>query len=161
MSRPLGDRGLLVGGFLVALALELLPLPGWAEPARPAWVLALLVHWCLYAPQRANIGTAFLLGIVLDVLKGTLLGQHALALSLVAFVAARFHLQVRVFPRWQQTTVVGLLALSGGVLLWWIDGATGHASPLLLRFPSALTTALLWPWLVELMRSLAKRSDAL
>ena len=153
--------GLLIGGFLVALALEVLPLPTWAEPARPAWVISVLLWWCLYAPQRVNVGTAFALGIVLDVLKGTLLGQHALALTLVAALAARFHLQLRVFPLWQQTSLVGLLTLAAGVVLWWTDGISGQPSNLLLRVPTVITTALLWPWLAELMRSLGRRTDTL
>ena len=159
---PLGtSRGFLVGGFIVALALEVLRLPIWAEPARPAWVVTLLVFWCLNAPQRVNVGSAFLLGMLLDVLKGTLLGQYALALVIVAFLAARFHLQVRVFPLWQQTTAVGLLTLLAGAILWWTDGITGHPSNPLLRVPSALTTALLWPWLSELLRSMRRRTDPL
>ena len=47
--------GLVIGSFVVALALELLPLPTWAEPARPAWIAAVLLWWCLHAPQRANV----------------------------------------------------------------------------------------------------------
>lgn len=159
--RPARGYKLLLVSLLVALVLELLPLPGWAEPARPAWAIATLVWWCLNAPQRANVGTAFVIGIMLDVLKGSVLGQHALALTLVAFLAARFHLQVRVFPRWQQTTTVGLLVLLAGLTLWWTDGISGHPSDLMLRLPAPITTALLWPWLAELMRGYSRRSDPL
>ena len=148
-------------GFLIALALEVLPLPTWAAPARPAWVIALLVFWCLQAPQRVNIGAAFLLGIALDVFKGTLLGQHALALVLVAFIAARFHLQMRVFPLWQQSTAVGLLVMLAGALLWWTDGMSGQQHALILRVPTAFVTALLWPWLSEFVRSRSRRAEAL
>jgi rod shape-determining protein MreD len=168
MDRRPANLGFLIGGFVVALALEVLPLPTWAEPARPGWVIAALIWWCLNQPQRVNVGTAFLLGITLDVLKGTLLGQHALALSLVAATAARFHLQLRVFPLWQQTSLIGLLTLLAGVVLWWTDGISGRTldetnqlGTLLLRVPTVITTALLWPWLAELMRSLARRSDTL
>jgi len=160
-TRRPANLGFLLGGFVIALALEVLPLPTWAEPARPGWVITVLIWWCLNQPQRVNVGTAFALGIVLDVLKGTLLGQHALALSLVAALSARFHLQLRVFPLWQQTSLIGLLALLAGVMLWWTDGISGQPSSLLLRVPSVITTALLWPWLAELMRSLARRSDTL
>jgi rod shape-determining protein MreD len=151
----------VVGSFVAALALELLPLPTWAEPARPAWLAAVLLWWCLHAPQRANVGSAFVLGILMDVLKGSVLGQHALALTLAAFLAARFHLQIRVFPMWQQTTMVGVLALLTGAVLWWTDGMAGQPSSLLLRIPGAITTALLWPWLAEMMRGFVRRSDPL
>lgn len=153
--------GIVIGSFVAALALELLPLPTWAEPARPAWLVAVLLWWCLFAPQRANVGAAFALGLLLDVLKGAVLGQHALALTLAAYLAARFHLQLRVFPMWQQSTMIGVLTLLTGALLWWTDGMAGQPSNLLMRVPSAVTTALLWPWLAELMRGSARRSDPL
>lgn len=153
--------GIVIGSFVAALALELLPLPTWAEPARPAWLVAVLLWWCLFAPQRANVGAAFALGLLLDVLKGAVLGQHALALTLAAYLAARFHLQLRVFPMWQQSTMIGVLTLLAGALLWWTDGMAGQPSNLLMRVPSAVTTALLWPWLAELMRGSARRSDPL
>ena len=159
ITRRPAKLGFLISGFILALALEVLPLPTWAEPARPGWVVATLIWWCLNSPQRVNVGTAFTLGIVLDVLKGTLLGQHALALTLVAALAARFHLQLRVFPLWQQTSLIGVLTLLAGAVLWWIDGISGQPGNLVYRLPTVITTALLWPWLAELMRSLARRTE--
>lgn len=153
--------GLVLGTFIAALALELLPLPTWAEPARPAWAVLVLLWWCIHHARRANVGSAFVIGLLLDVLKGSVLGQHALALTLAAFLAARFHLQIRVFPMWQQTTVIGVLTLVVGALLWWTDGIAGHPANLLYRVPAAITTALLWPWVAELLRGLTRRGTPL
>ena len=89
------------------------------------------------------------------------LDYAAIGVTLAAFLAARFHLQLRVFPMWQQTTMVGVLVLLVGATLWWTDGMAGQPSSLLLRVPGAITTALLWPWLAEMMRGVARRSDAL
>ena len=92
--------------FLVAMLLMILPLPEWARPFRPQWVTLTLVYWCIALPHRFGVGTGFSLGIVLDVLTGTLLGQHALGLSLVAFIAVQLHARIRVFPFWQQSLAV-------------------------------------------------------
>jgi rod shape-determining protein MreD len=159
MTRTGPGKGFVFVSLLLALALTVLPLPRWGELLRPEWVALALGYWCLHQPQRVSIGTAFLLGIVLDVLKGALLGEHALALVLFAFLLARFHLQVRVFPIWQQTATVAATLLVYHFVLFWIEGTTGQTTPFWMRLPGLLTTALLWPWVVESMRAARGRRE--
>ena len=88
--------------------------------------------------------TAFWMGIALDVLTGALLGQHALALVLVVYLAERFHLQLRAFPVSQLAlTVLVLLALYE-FMLFWIDGVAGRTVPLVERWLPPLTGTLVW-----------------
>lgn len=143
---------------LVAWVLALLPMPDWAAPYRPEWTLLVLTYWVMAIPSRVNIGWCWLTGLALDVLKGTLLGQHALALALVGWVVARFHLQVRVFPPWQQALV--MLALVGlyEFTLFWTDGIAGN--PEASRWGPILTTALLWPWVFGVLRQARRRFNA-
>ena len=62
---------------LLALVINMLPLGRivWL----PDWLMVLLAFWSLNQPQRVGLGIAFLLGLVMDVDRGSLLGQHALA----------------------------------------------------------------------------------
>ncbi len=92
--------------YLAALILTIWPLPHWAELFRPAWVPLVTVYWCLWLPQRVGVITAFVAGLLVDALTGTLLGEHALALVLVAWSTLWLHLQVRVYPWWQQCFMV-------------------------------------------------------
>lgn len=152
--------GFLAATLVAALALTVLPLPRWAEVLRPEWTVLVLAYWCLHLPQRVSIGTAFTLGLALDVLKGALLGEHALALVVIAFLAARFHLQIRAFPIWQQTATAAVLIGSFHFILFWMEGVAGQpSSPFWLRLPSIAVTALLWPWLVELLRAVRSRRE--
>lgn len=91
-------RATILATFLVAIVLNILPGPTWAEPFLPDWVALTLIYWCMAAPQRVSVGTGWLLGLTLDVLYGSLLGQHALAKSAIAFVTVRLHPQLRMFP---------------------------------------------------------------
>lgn len=160
MNTRKGPSGVFVySTLLAALALTVLPLPRFGELLRPEWVALVVGYWCLHLPQRVSIGTAFALGIVLDVLKGALLGEHALALCLFAFLLSRFHLQVRVFPLFQQTLTVATALLFYQFILFWMEGVAGQGTPFLMRLPSVLTTALLWPWLVELLRVVRGRRE--
>ena len=75
----------IAASFVVALMLTALKLPEWALIWRPAWVALVLIYWCMAVPHRIGVAIAFLLGVFLDVMSGALLGQHALALTVVAF----------------------------------------------------------------------------
>lgn len=153
------SNAFVIGSLLAALALTVLPLPALGEVLRPEWVALILGYWCLHLPQRVSIGTAFVLGIVLDVLKGALLGEHALALSVFAFLLARFHLQIRVFPLWQQTLTLATVLTAYQFILFWMEGVAGTGATFLMRLPGVLVTALLWPWLAELMRAVRGRRE--
>ena len=73
-------RWFIVGTILIAFMLEILPLPGFIIWFRPAWTLLVLIYWAMALPEVVGVGYAFMVGIFLDVLTGTLLGEHAFAM---------------------------------------------------------------------------------
>jgi rod shape-determining protein MreD len=143
--------------FLVALMLTALPMPAWAALWRPAWVALVLIYWCMAAPSYTGVIMGWTLGLFLDVLAGTLLGQHALALAVVAFVAHRFHRQVRVLPIWQQSvSVFGLVFLYQALILW-ITGIQGLPVLASAYWSAPLVSMLLWPWIFIVLRDVRRR----
>lgn len=151
-------RVTLIGSFTAAVLLAAMPFPVWAEPFRPDWVALVLIYWCLAIPERVSVGTGWLLGFIQDVLYGSLLGSNALAKTLVAFLAVRLHLQLRMFPRWQQAVSVFGLLIANQLLVLWIRGAIGHAPELISYWTPSIVGALLWPWLFVILRDLRRRS---
>ena len=140
----------VIGSFIVALMLAMAPLPDWAESFRPGWVVLTLIYWSMTFPQSYSVGTAWIAGLVLDVAQGTLLGQHALALSVVIYVTAKFYLQFRQFPTLQlMTTVFAMLALYR-FILFWINGVAGIDAPIVDYWGPVISSALVWP-LVSLL----------
>ena len=130
---------------VAALVLFIVPLPEWARDFRPDWIALTLIYWSTALPRTCSVGTAWIAGIVLDVAQGTLLGQHALALSFMTYLTARFHLQLRVFPLSQMTAIVGTLLGLYQFILFWINGVAGtHASAVTYWGPVVAGT-LLWP----------------
>lgn len=147
----------IVVTYLVALLLSIWPLPDWAEPFRPAWLLLATIYWCLFLPHRVGLLVTFCVGILMDTLTGSLLGEHALALLLVAWVTLKLHLQIRVYPWWQQTLLVLVLMLLYTFVLYWIDGMLGYTQGAMLRWMPVLITSLLWPWSMQLLGLLQQR----
>ena len=132
---------------LLALMLTLVPLPEALDPFRPDWVVLILIYWGMMTPRSYNVGSAWIIGILLDVAQGTLLGQHALALCVVVYITIKFHLLMRVFPLLQLTsTVFALLALYQ-FLLFWINGVAGVTAPAIGYWASVITGAIVWPFL--------------
>jgi rod shape-determining protein MreD len=129
---------------LLTLSLAVIPLPASISAFRPDWVAVVLLYWSLMAPRRFSLMTAFWMGIALDTLSGSLLGQHALALLLIVYLAERFHLRLRVFPVSQLAFTVSLLLGLYQFLLFWIDGVAGRTVPLMERWAPPFTGTLAW-----------------
>ena len=145
---------------LLTVALALVPLPRLVSAFRPDWVAVVLLYWSLTAPRRFSLLTAFWMGIVLDTLSGSLLGQHALALLVIVYLAERFHLRIRVFPLSQLgLTVFALLGLYQFVL-FWIDGVAGRTVPLMERWAPPLTGTLVWLALLAVFDSGRREAHA-
>ena len=149
--------GTIATSYLAALILTVWPLPHWAEAFRPLWVALVTIYWCLWLPQYIGVITAFAAGLLVDALSGTLLGEHALALVLVAWMALWMHLQVRVFPWWQQCVVVLLMLLVHSFVLFWVDGILGYTLNAGLRWTPVPVSALLWPWVSQVLTRVQQR----
>jgi rod shape-determining protein MreD len=150
------SRLIIVATLCVAMLLVILPMPEWARPFRPQWVTLVLLYWVIALPHRVGVGSGFLAGIVLDVLTGTLLGQHALSLSVVAFVAIQLHQRIRVFPFWQQSLGILVLLVADHLLALWVIGATRGVTPGLIYWSVPLIGALLWPWVFVTLRKIRR-----
>ena len=142
---------------LAALSLTIMPMPAVAESFRPDWVMLMLIYWAIVAPQKYSVGTAWLIGIVMDVAQGTMLGQHALAMCLIVFVTIRFHLQMRVFPLPQLTLTVMAMLSVYQFLLFWINGVAGVTAPATVYWGPVITGTLVWPALSMFMNGLRFR----
>ena len=133
----------IVLSFLIALLLTSLPLPENAISFRPDWLLLVLIYWCMALPDRVGIFTGWILGLILDVMYGSLLGQNAMALAIISYLVNIFHLRVRMFPLWQQSVLVFILVLLHLGLTAWVRGITGNFSLVWMYWLPALTSALI------------------
>lgn len=144
---------------IAALMLSIAPVPNWAESYRPDWLALTLIYWSMNSPRRYSVGSAWAVGLVLDVAQGTLLGQHALALCLVIYVTVKFHLQLRQFPTLQLTaTVFAMLALYR-FILFWINGVAGVNAPAVTYWGPVISGMILWPLLSSIFTSMRFRGQ--
>jgi rod shape-determining protein MreD len=145
--------------FLFAGLLTVLPLPAWLQWGRPEWVTLILIYWCIALPHRVGIATALVAGVGVDVLEGAILGQHALALVVVALLSLLLYQRLRVYSIGQQAGVVFILVGISQLICQWIQNIEGvSALPRLFLLP-ALSSALLWPVVLLALRGLRRHFE--
>ena len=128
---------------LIALVLNMLPL------GRTAWtpdmLMLLLVFWSVHQPLRIGMGTAFVLGLFMDVHQAALLGQHALAYTAVSFFAMVIHRRLLWFSVPKQAIQVLPLFLVAHTVEVLIRLATGGVLPGWQVLLPPLIETVLWP----------------
>lgn len=137
----------VIATILIAFLLTIVPLPRIIEAYRPDWIALVLIYWAMVLPRNYSVGTAWIVGIVLDVAQGTLLGQHALALCVVVYLTVRFHLLLRVFPPLQLTLTVFALLIVYQFLLFWVNGVVDVIAPAAAYWGPVISGTLLFPLL--------------
>ncbi len=145
--------------FVVALILSLIPVPNWAEGFRPDWVGLVLIYWCIATPNRVGMGTGWVVGIAQDVLYGALLGQHALARTVIAYLATKLHLRVRAYPPWQQGLVALVLLSVGQLIVLWVRAIVGKSVAGWAFWTPGVVSLFIWPWIFVILRDVRRRGQ--
>ncbi len=160
MDNPLTlkQRAIILASFVAAMILAIVPLPGSLQLLRPDWVALVLVYWCMAVPERIGIGSGWVVGLFLDVLYGSLLGEQALAKALLAYLTLRFTLRLRVFPRWQQALAVGTLVALSDLILIMIKSLVRGAPPLWSDTAPMIANVIVWPFLFAVLREVRRRA---
>lgn len=142
--------------FVIAFALSMVPLPQVLQILRPEFVTIVLIYWCIALPARVGVGIGWTAGLVVDVLTDALLGQHALTLALIAYLAIKLHQRIRVFPVWQQALTILVLMILQATITLWVKGLLGKAPSLWMFMLPAISTAIFWPVGYFLMRQVRR-----
>ncbi|MEI8054583.1 MAG: rod shape-determining protein MreD [bacterium] len=103
---------LILSSFLVALVLMLVHLPSWSKWIYPEWLIVVVLYWAFAMPYRVNIGTAWLVGFLLDILYNVPVGGNALALVLAVYFIATFSSKINLLDFWKKAAVVF------GLIVW-------------------------------------------
>jgi rod shape-determining protein MreD len=115
---------------------------------RAAWtpdlLAVVLLFWSVHQPLRIGVGVAFVFGLVMDVQQGALLGQHALAYTVLSFFAMSMHRRLLWFTVPTQAVQLAPLFLGVHLLELLVRMASGGTFPGWLFFLAPLIEALFW-----------------
>jgi rod shape-determining protein MreD len=142
----------IVFTLFAALMVNLLPWGGWLLSLRPDFVALALLYWSVREPRALGFGTAWLMGLLMDVADGVLLGQHALAYVLTFFAALTLHRRIQRFGLWEQALHILLLLLLLQSVMLLVRLMAGPPSWGMSYFLATFTGALSWPLVSRLMQ---------
>ncbi len=147
--------------FVVAMVLAILPMPD-SVPVelgylRPEWVVLVLIYWVIALPSRVGILVAWSVGLIVDVLLGSLLGQHGIAFIIVAYIASSLYQRLRMFSLWQQSMIVFAIVGLNQLINFWIESIVGIGDWNMWYLLASVISALLWPSVFFLLRYLRRQ----
>jgi rod shape-determining protein MreD len=137
---------------MVALVLQVVPLWDWLSVLRPSFIGLVIIYWSIFAPHAGGIFAPWLAGLALDVFKGDVLAQNALAMALIAYITMTLHQRLRNQTLVQQSIFVCLMLYANEIVVWGIEGWTEHAVSSHWRWIQPVIGASIW-WLVAMLLS--------
>ncbi len=146
----------IINSVVGALFLNSLPWEGIGLMLRPDFVAVVLLYWCTHKPLRIGVGLSWMVGILADVGDASLLGQHALSYTVLAFGGVMLSRRIRMFDLREQTTqvfiVITLTYLVYALVHWLVSG---DFVPV--YFLGCVTSMLLWVPVSLLFQSVRQR----
>lgn len=133
---------------LAALLCQLFPWTGQGIIFRPDFMLIVLIYWLLRSPHLCNVGTAWVVGLIVDFATGSLLGQHALVFALTAYLALIYQRRLVLFSVWQLAGYVFSLLVFERIAILLLKLLAGNDAPGWHYFWPVITGMMLW----QLMR---------
>jgi rod shape-determining protein MreD len=164
MIMPRGSNQLLLPAnpffiglsLLLALGFNLLPLGRHA--AMPDLLALVLVFWNVHQPRRVGVGLAFVFGLLMDVHEGALLGQHALAYTMLSFVAITIHRRLLWFGVVEQALQIVPVFYAAHLLSLAVRLIAGDMFPGWGILIAPAIEALLWPVITVLLLAPQRRA---
>lgn len=143
--------------FLLGLIFAIFPLPIILDAFRPDWMILVIFYWVLALPHRISIVHAFVLGLIFDLLLGSVLGMHSLLFSIFAYLISINYQRIRCFSLVQTTLLAGFFVLISKLSLFWLASSLQDIVLHKSYFWPVFTSMLIWPWLFLFLRSIRIR----
>lgn len=142
----------IILSLMIGLLLNLLPVQGDALILRPDFVALVLIFWGIYQPQRVGMSAAFAMGLLMDVGNSNVFGQHALAYSVMIFIALLLHRRLHTFGLLKQAPQIGLLLLFTQFIMLLTELLNRADFPGWHYFLASFIGMLLWPLISLLLK---------
>ncbi len=141
----------------MALYLYLIPLPESLVNFKPQWFVLTFIYWNLAIPHRIGVLITIGLGLVLDVLEGSVFGRHAISLLFVHFFCAAGYQRFRVFTTLQQCLLIFGVTGIYLIIYYWLGTFVNPNEKDIAFFGSAISSAIVWPIVFTALRFFRRR----
>jgi rod shape-determining protein MreD len=136
----------------MAMGLRITPWPNFLTSINPDWVLLALIYWAIAIPERIGIFHAWTVGLLTDVLTGSVFGEHALTYPLVIYSCLILHKRLRQFPVPQQCLFIFFCLVFSHVLLFWLNNIQHTVQMHFSFWLPIVSGTLCWPLIYSVLR---------
>lgn len=161
MQRKESSLGLFLGvaiSTFIAFVLTIVQLPTWLFYFWPDWISLIIIYWSLIAPGRVGPLSAFIIGVLLEVLFVRTFGVLGLGFALLALLVNSTHQQLRVLSVWQQTLFVGLFVAIFKLITGWLYGIVDDFDITKEYWYSIFGGMLIWPFVYILLEEMRRKA---
>lgn len=130
----------------IAFVLSIIPLPEMMVGFRPPWILIVTLYIQFYLPSYFNVILLLFLGLCLDVLLSTVIGEHAFALLLTTWLATGKARRFNFFSMGQQMMLIAVFCLLYQLIIILVDAFLGYNVWPWMVVGTGLFSMLFWPW---------------
>lgn len=138
-------NGAIILSLVIAFALTVLPLRAEWVMFRPEWIALTLIHWGLVSPSKSSLLLAWFVGLMVDSLYGSIIGQHALGYTIVLFMTLHMRSRILLDSILQQLFLVFLVMGTYLLINLWILGITGNSPKGWSYWLTVLACLIAWP----------------
>lgn len=136
----------------VGIYLQTLPMPDVLLMFKPKWVALILAYWCLMQPYRIGLMHGFFIGLLIDLIEGTSLGQNAIYLTLICYFVYKFYQRLRMYSVLKQTLSLFAIFLFAQIIFSLLQTIANNQDFSIILFLPVFISTLIWPWLYILMQ---------
>ena len=130
---------------LLSIVLTIIPLPDLINSFRRPWLMMTVIYFSIFNVSLIGVLSAWLAGLILDLMAGGLMGENAMILSIISYLSYRFRFQIRVYPIWQIMVVVLIFLSLGELLSLWIQGVSGTMNLSVIEWINISIAVIIWP----------------
>lgn len=130
----------------MVLALTILPLPEWLNLFRPSVALLLILYVQFYIPKYFTVPFLFVMGLCLDALLASIIGEHVFALLLTTWISSILARRFNFFPIGQQMLLILVFSFIYQFALEFTNAFLGYNYNLFAVAGTAMVSMLVWPW---------------
>ena len=157
---PFNGGWVIIATLVVAMVLAVfhLPetLPQWLGWLRPSWIVLVVFYWVMALPQRFGMISAWVTGLLVDVLHADPLGVNGFCLAALTFVTWSFYERLRMYSIAQQAGVVLLMVLGVEVIRMTVQAVARDGGFTWAVVLPALTSTLIWPFVAAALASVRR-----
>lgn len=154
MGRLIRGWLFLIIGFYLCGILTIAPLSESYQWYRPQWMLMFVIFCQISLAPLFNPYVAWFIGLLMDSLLGTQLGEHALVFSVVCYLTYVLRAKFTQRPLCLQIEKVFLLVCLSQIAMLWFHAIAGQNPRTLFYWMGTVTSCAIWPVFALLLQGI-------